>query len=73
MEEVKRKKISQPYYICKDIKKLNEELAILSELPREAADLLLNYFEDEDAKTELDILASNLRAYKHSSPSSKNK
>ncbi|CAI2367192.1 unnamed protein product [Moneuplotes crassus] len=62
-EEVKSP-ISQPYQICKDIKSLAHQLYSLSELPREGASLLLNYFNNDDTKRELDILASNLRAYK---------
>lgn len=58
--------VTQPYHISKDIRKLTASLSALSELPREAASLLLDHFKSEKDKDELHILASNLRAYKNS-------
>jgi len=63
--------VSQPYPVHKDIEKLTQSLMALSELPRQAATMLLDHFESEDAKSELQIIACNLRAYKSSKTNSK--
>lgn len=72
-EEEAKTSISQPYNIWRDIKRLTQQLIALSELPREGSKLLLEYFESEDAKRELDILASNFMAYKNSNRNQKKK